>query len=219
LRQDKPAAALEMVTGWRLEPTSRRFERVAEQANRLAHRMGKAVRVEIDDRGVRLDPRRWAPFWSTFVHAVRNAIDHGVEDAGERKQAGKPETARVELSSAVENGSLTIEIRDDGRGVDWDRVRERCIKLGLPGDTRDELIEALFADGVSTKDEVTDLSGRGVGLAALRAAASTEGGHLTLVSEPHRGTCLRFEFPLARLAEIELLPERRASQRLRRLTS
>jgi HPt (histidine-containing phosphotransfer) domain-containing protein/two-component sensor histidine kinase len=219
LRHDQPANALEMISGWRLEPTARRFERVAEQANRLARRMGKAVRVEIDDGGVRLDPRRWAPFWSTFVHAVRNAIDHGVEDAGERKQSGKPETARVELSSAVENGALTIEIRDDGRGVDWERVRGRAIKLGLPDGTHDELVEALFADGLSTKDEITDLSGRGVGLAALRAAASLEGGNLTLVSEARRGTCLRFRFPLARLAELELLPQRRSSQRLPSLTS
>jgi HPt (histidine-containing phosphotransfer) domain-containing protein/two-component sensor histidine kinase len=210
LRQNKPTDVLQIVGAWRLEPISRRFERVAEQANRLARRMGKAVRIDIEDRGIRLDPQRWAPFWSTFVHAVRNAIDHGIEEASERRQHGKSETAQVSLRSSVENGSLAIEIRDDGRGIDWARVRERAHSLGIPTETHGELIEALFADGVSTKTEITDLSGRGVGLAALRAAAHTGGGHVTIVSESQRGTCLRFEFPLDRLPEREFLSDPQA---------
>jgi two-component system, chemotaxis family, sensor kinase CheA len=213
LRQNRPTAdVMQMVTGWRLEPIARRFERAAEQANRLARRMGKAVKVEIDDGGPRLDPRRWAPFWSTFVHAVRNAIDHGVEDTGERARTDKPPTAVVSLRSAIEDGALRIEIRDDGRGVDWDRVRERAARLGLPAATAEELSEALFADGMSTKDEVTELSGRGVGLAALRAVTHSAGGQVTLISERQRGTCVRFDFPLEQLAERELVlePPRRA---------
>ncbi len=220
LRQNRPAAdVLNMVAAWSLEPISRRFERVAEQANRLARRMGKAIRVDIDDRGVRLEPRRWAPFWSSFVHAVRNAIDHGVEPAAERLQVGKPEAARITLSARIENGLLTIEIRDDGRGVSWDRVRERANRLGLRSGTPDELAEALFADGISTKDEVSDLSGRGVGLSALRAAASTASGQVTIVSEPPGGTCVRFEFPHEPVVEPDLLPITRSPPRLRNATT
>ena len=197
LRSSKPTADIvQLITEWRLEPIARRFERVAEQANRLARRLGKAVQVDVDDHGLRLDPKRWAPFWSSFVHAVRNAIDHGVELPGERLEAGKSETAHVALTSSVQGGVLRIEIRDDGRGVDWARVRERAARLGLPSETDDQLVEALFSDGVSTKDEVSDLSGRGVGLAALRAAANHEGGRITVASEPRRGTSLRFEFPV-----------------------
>lgn len=207
LRQNKQADVLQMVSAWRLEPISRRFERVAEQANRLARRMGKAIRIDIDDRGIRLDPQRWAPFWSTFVHAVRNAIDHGIEDASERRENGKSETAQVSLRSTIENGLLAIEIRDDGRGIDWTRVRERARSLGIPTETPGDLIEALFADGLSTRTEISDLSGRGVGLAALRAAAHKEGGQVTIASESQRGTCLRFEFPLDRLSEHESLSE------------
>jgi two-component system chemotaxis sensor kinase CheA len=206
LRQNNPGSdVLQMLTGWRLEPISLRFERVAEQANRLAQRMGKTVQFEIEDKGVRLDPQRWSPFWSTFVHAVRNAIDHGIEDPGERKRQGKPETATVVLRSIVNDGLLTIEIRDDGRGVDWDRVRTRASSLGLPTESQNQLIEALFTDGVSTKDAITDASGRGVGLAALRAAARTEGGRVTIASRPQRGTSLRFEFPVEQLAERDFL--------------
>ena len=208
LRLNKPADVMEIVTAWQLEPIARRFERVAEQADRLARRMGKTVRIDIDDEGVRLDPTRWAPFWSSFVHAVRNAIDHGIEDAGERQRLGKPETARVSLRSTVDNGALTIEIRDDGRGIDWNRVRDRARALGLQTETQRDLVEALFADGVSTKDTVTDLSGRGVGLSALRAAAHSEGGEVTIVSEAQRGTCVRFAFPLDQLAERGFLAHR-----------
>ena len=219
LRQNKPTAdVLQTVTWWRLEPISRRFERIAEQANRLARRMGKAVQVEIEDTAIRLDPQRWAPFWSTFVHAVHNAIEHGVEDAGERQRSGKPETSKLSLRAMVENGSLAIEIRDDGRGVDWDRVRARASALGLRTGTRDELLEALFTGGVSTKDTVADPAGRGVGLAALRAAARTEGGQVTIASRPQRGTCLRFEFPLEQLAEREFLSDGQGSSRQRRMT-
>jgi two-component sensor histidine kinase/HPt (histidine-containing phosphotransfer) domain-containing protein len=214
LRQNKPTAdVLQTVTWWRLEPISRRFERVAEQANRLARRMGKAIHVEIDDKGIRLDPQRWAPFWSTFVHAVHNAIDHGIEESGERQRSGKPETATVSLRAMVEGGSLAIEIRDDGRGIDWDRVRARARSLGLRTETQDQLVEALFADGVSTKDTMTDLSARGVGLAALRAAAHTEGGQVTIASRPHRGTCLRFDFPIEQLAERDFLSDGHGSSR------
>jgi two-component system chemotaxis sensor kinase CheA len=184
------------VAAWRLEPVARRFERVAQQADQLARRMGKAVEVEVDDQGLRLDPERWAPFWSAFVHAVRNAIDHGIESVDERAQTGKPAIARVALHSHLEAGQLVIEIRDDGRGVDWARVRERAARLGLPRDTQAELVDALFADGVSTKDEVSELSGRGVGMSALRAVAHEEGGTITISSEPQRGTCVRFAFPI-----------------------
>jgi chemotaxis protein histidine kinase CheA len=214
LRQNKPTAdVLQTVTWWRLEPVSRRFERVAEQANRLARRMGKRVQVEIDDKGIRLDPQRWAPFWAAFVHAVHNAIDHGIEESGERQRFQKPETATVSLRAMVENESLAIEIRDDGRGIDWDTIRVRARALGMRSDTQAELVEALFTDGVSTKDTVTDLSGRGVGLAALRAAAHTEGGQVTIASRPQRGTCLRFDFPLRGLAERDFLSDAQSSSR------
>jgi two-component system, chemotaxis family, sensor kinase CheA len=210
LRQNKPTAdVMQMLLGWRLEPISRRFERVAEQAHRLARRMGKSIAIDIDDKGVRLDPQRWAPFWSTFVHAVRNAVDHGIEAPGIRKQAGKSETAVLSLRSRIENGSLAIEIHDDGCGVDWECVRERAAKLGLQTTTQSDLIEALFAEGLSTKAQVTEVSGRGIGLPALRAAAHSEGGRVTIVSESQRGTCLRFDFPLEQIAEYGGLGERR----------
>ena len=204
LRAAQPSADIErMIEAWRLEPVARRFERVSEQALRLARQLGKDLTVGVDDRGPRLEPARWSPFWAAFVHAVRNAIDHGIESPDERIAAGKPPQARIDLVSSVEDGALVIEIRDDGRGVDWERVRARARAAGVPHDTRDQLIAALFADGFSTRDEVSETSGRGVGLAVLRAVAVDSGGVVALISEPNRGTTVRFRFPFARLSEAE----------------
>jgi two-component system chemotaxis sensor kinase CheA len=204
LRTAQPIADIErMISAWRLEAVSRRFERVAEQAQRLAQRLGKTVDIEIDDRGVRLEPGKWSPFWAAFVHAVRNAVDHGIEGAEERAAAGKPATARVDLMSAIEDGAMVIEIRDDGRGVDWDRVRDRARTHGLPHDTREQLVSALFSDGFSTRDEVSETSGRGVGLAVLHAVATSSGGGVTITSERNRGTSVQFRFPLDQLSEAE----------------
>src|SRR4029079_17911725 len=86
-----------------------------------------------------------------------------------------------------------------------DRVRARATALGLPAETQNQLVEALFTDGLSNKDAITEDSGRGVGLAALRAAAKTDGGRVTIASRPQRGTLLRFEFPLEQLAERDFL--------------
>ena len=209
LRTAQPAADIEsMVSAWRLEAVGRRFERVAEQAQRLAKRLGKTISVGIDDRGLRLEAARWSPFWAAFVHAVRNAVDHGIEHCDERAAAGKPAQARVELVARVERGAMVIEIRDDGRGVDWERVRDRARERGLDHDTREHLTAALFADGVSTRDGVSELSGRGVGMSALREAAVASGGGITIHSELNHGTCVRFSFPLEQLSEAERPRER-----------
>jgi two-component system chemotaxis sensor kinase CheA len=215
LRASQPAADIErMISAWRLEPVNSRFQRVAEQARRLAKQLGKDVTVESDDHGLRLEPTRWSPFWAAFVHAVRNAIDHGIETAEQRQAAGKPLPARVDLASRIEDGSLVIEIRDDGRGVDWDRVRERARAANLPHDTRDQLVNALFSDGFSTRDEVTETSGRGVGLAVLRAVAVDSGGGIQILSEPNRGTSVRFQFPIDRLSDAERPRDRPAPSRM-----
>ena len=199
LRDGAPAPhGAATLAGWRLEPIELRYARVAEQANRLAGRLGKQVDIDIRGNGVRLDPRAWTGVWAAFVHAVRNAIDHGVEDADERLAHGKPAVARLELSARHEAGGLVLEVRDDGRGIDWERVRAKARAAGLPSSTDAELTEALFVDGFSTRDDLGELSGRGVGLPALRAAARERGGKVSVLSERGRGTRLVLSFPRSR---------------------
>ncbi len=185
-----------VVTSWRYERTSQTFGRMAEQARALAHRLGKGqIEVEVVDHGVRLDPKRFSPLWAAMVHALRNAVDHGIEEIDERRDAGKEGPGRLLLSSRAESTHIVLELGDDGRGIDWPRVAERARRLGLPHDSRKDLEEAVFAAGLSTKNEVSETSGRGVGMAALREVCEELGGRIKIWSEPRLGTRLIIRLP------------------------
>jgi predicted ATPase/HPt (histidine-containing phosphotransfer) domain-containing protein len=183
---------------WGLEPIKLRFQRLGEQARGLAERLGKApVRVHVEHGGVYIDGDAWAPFWSALAHVVRNAIDHGVEDAAERAALGKG-IATLTLKSYLRAGTLVIEFSDDGRGIAWDRLRDKARASGLPTETRKDLIAALFHDGISTRDGVSQISGRGIGMSALAAVCRDMSCEIAVDSAPGQGTTLRFEVPAQR---------------------
>lgn len=191
----------EMVLAWRLEPTQLRLARIAEQAEALAVRLGKApILVEIEANELRLAPEQWGPFWSAAVHVIRNAIDHGLEPADERQDSGKSGPGRVRLRTYTQGPTFAIEFSDDGRGIDWDAVRKKAVALGISSQTHADLKNALCTDGMSTKDSVTELSGRGVGLGAVRRACEDLGGQMEVESVPGHGTTIRFVWPLTSLA-------------------
>jgi two-component system chemotaxis sensor kinase CheA len=157
--------------------------------------MGKAEpTVVIEAEGVRLDAPAWANYWSAMVHAIRNAVDHGLEDAETRVKAGKPPAGRIALGARRAGHQLTFWIEDDGRGIDWDRVKVKAASLRRAHATRADLVEALFADGVSTRDRADAISGRGVGLAALRQAVQALKGAIAVDSTAGKGTVFRFTF-------------------------
>jgi signal transduction histidine kinase len=188
----------EMIEKWRYERTEQTFERMAEQGRSLAVRLQKAPLVlELNHNDVRLDPERFSPLWAAFVHAVRNAIDHGLETPAERQQAGKAEAARITLSSRLDGMAVIIEIADNGRGIDWARVRDMARAAGLPHGSSAELEAVLFTDGVSTKDEITEVSGRGVGLGALRQICQLLDGSIAIHSDLGRGTRLTIRVPIS----------------------
>jgi two-component system chemotaxis sensor kinase CheA len=192
------------------EPVAVRFDGFRRQMARVAERAGKpAPEVTIDADGVRLPPDLLRPFWSSFAHLVRNALDHGVEPADERIAAGKPAAGRIALRAAVAGGAVKIEIADDGRGIAWERVRDRARAAQLPADSHEDLVRALFSDGVTTAREVSETSGRGVGLAAVYAAVKELTGTVEVHSEPARGTRLVFTFSMPSVAPHA----RRRSQR------
>jgi HPt (histidine-containing phosphotransfer) domain-containing protein len=174
-----------------LEPVRPSLERLANYARALAARLGKAEpRVEIVDGGLFVDGKRAAPLFASLVHLVRNAIDHGLETRAERVASGKQD-AVLSLRASVEHGEAVIAIQDDGRGVDWDRVRERARARGLPASSTSDLAAALFHDDFSTRDEATSISGRGVGLAAVQAEVTRLSGRALVESELGRGTLFR----------------------------
>jgi two-component system chemotaxis sensor kinase CheA len=180
-----------------LEPTRTRLQRIAEQARGIARRLTKGeIEIAIEDHDLRLDPKRWATFWSAFIHAVRNAADHGLEGPDERASGGKSNHGRLSLRTMSRGNDLVIEIEDDGRGIDWNALAERARRLGFPTSNDEDIREALFRDGVSTAQEVSDVSGRGVGMGAVRAAARALGGDVTVHSAPGQGTRIEITFPL-----------------------
>lgn len=202
-----------LLDAWRREPVAVRFERLGRQATALARRLGKGpIEVVAADHQLRLDAGRWHAFWGAMIHAVRNAVDHGVESPDERAAAGKPAVAKLTLSARRADGELTITLADDGRGLDWDRVRAKAAQLGLPHATRADLTTALFHDGLSTRDQASELSGRGVGLAALRAAVLDAGGSIDVESALGAGTQFRFRFP-----DLDAIPLRPPTQPMRRV--
>jgi HPt (histidine-containing phosphotransfer) domain-containing protein/HAMP domain-containing protein len=186
----------------RFEHAAKRLALLGEQIQHLANRMGKAhVDVVCEPTKLRLPPRKWGAFWSAFAHVIRNAVDHGIETTEERVLAGKPERATVILRIVHDEPNVTVTVHDDGRGIDWRKIAERAKARGLPHATAGDVQEALFADGISSRAEVTDTSGRGVGLAAVRAAVRQVGGHIEIESEPDRGTTLRIVLPESMLVD------------------
>jgi two-component system chemotaxis sensor kinase CheA len=184
------------ITDWAREPADLRFSRLADQVVATARRLGKAApEVVVDGGGLRLPREKWSSFWGAFVHAVRNALDHGLESTEERALAGKREHGRIDLRARLDGDFVEISLADDGRGVDWERVRAKARGVGLPAETPDDLAEALFFDGLSTRDDATELSGRGVGMGALRSICLKLGGSISVESEVGRGTTVRVRLP------------------------
>ncbi len=185
----------------RLDSVDARVRQIAEQAAILAENLDKNVDVSVDGAGLRFDPVTWGPFWASFAHVMRNALDHGIESPARRARAGKPEAGAFAVRGRLEGDRFVIEVRDDGGGIDWSVLAERARERGLPTATRADLEEALFVDGFSTKEEVDEISGRGVGLGAVRAHCVALGGFVTVASQLGAGTTFRFDFPRAALGD------------------
>jgi two-component system chemotaxis sensor kinase CheA len=162
----------------------------------LARRLGKCdVQVRMSAGRLRFPTTRFAPLWATLAHVVRNVADHGLETPSERSEANKPQPALIELSADVRGDTIVIRIADDGRGVAWEKVEARARERGLPAGTRAELVAALFHDGFSMANTNMELSGRGVGLSAVRATVEGMGGKVSFESERGRGSLIHIELP------------------------
>lgn len=185
------------VASWRGERAAGRLDRYAEDTRSLAARLDKLpLEVEIDaDAELRMPGEIGGEFWGSFVHAIRNAVDHGLEGADARRRAGKPESGRVSLRAQRRGDAFVVAITDDGRGIDWTRVADVARARGLPTATRADLEAALFCDGVSTATQVSETSGRGVGMAALAESCRATGGHIEITSELGKGTTIAFVWP------------------------
>ena len=177
--------------------TFNRFQRVVRE---VSAQLGKQVALEISGAETEIDKTMVERLNDPLLHLVRNAIDHGIELPEVRTAAGKPPQGSLSLRARHESGSIIIEIGDDGRGIDRDRVRRKAIERGLitaDASLRDaEILELLFAPGFSTAEAVTDLSGRGVGMDVVKRNIEQLRGTVELASEPGKGSTVRMRLPL-----------------------
>jgi chemotaxis protein histidine kinase CheA len=136
-----------------------------------------------------------------LLHLVKNAMDHGLEPPNERRAGGKPETGKIAVRAAIERSQIKISIDDDGRGIDPERIKAKAVAKGIVSTvqadelTRNQVLELLFHPGFSTAESITETSGRGVGMDAVRSMVEDLGGELTMESQPHRGTKMQMCFP------------------------
>jgi glucose-6-phosphate-specific signal transduction histidine kinase/HPt (histidine-containing phosphotransfer) domain-containing protein len=196
--------ALIRLTRLRFEPVEVPLTRLANQARALSQRLGKGDPViDIDARELRLDPLRWGPLFSEMVHMIRNSVDHGFDTAEERASRQKPRRPRLRLGAYQRARRLEFEIEDDGRGIDWHAVRQSAARHGIVAETESELTAALFASGVTSREAVTETSGRGVGLAGVYARVRALGGSISVTSERGIRTRWVLSFPLSALGRAE----------------
>jgi len=202
---DTPRTELvRMLNACRAESIATRLDYFADQALRLAESLQKLpVETSVDAGGLRAPRGALDDFWAAFVHVIRNAVDHGLETAAERAASGKQQPRRVTLRSRLDRDAFVIEVEDNGRGVDWEAIRARARAARLPHATRADLVRALCADGLTTRAGASELSGRGVGMSAARAACERLGGLIEVVSEPARGTLVRFRWPGNRVGVLD----------------
>lgn len=192
----------QMVQELRCEPVAARLEQAKRLLEVSSKQLGKTPPlVQVEHSDLRVPPGPWAPFWSILSHVLNNAVDHGLESDDERRVAGKSLPGTVGLSVLIEQSEVVVEVRDDGRGIDWERVRQQASEQKLPHESRADLEKALFTDRFSTRDRVSQVSGRGVGLSAVHHVVTAMGGRIELESERGVGTKCRFRFAASALVQ------------------
>jgi two-component system chemotaxis sensor kinase CheA len=188
------AMALRMIP---IKPVFQKMERLARD---LARSFGKKVHFTTSGEDTELDRTVVEEIGDPMVHMVRNALDHGLELPEQRLASGKPETGVVHLSAYHEGGSIVIELRDDGRGMDPERIRRKAVEKGLIAQgatlTREETLALIFAPGFSTAEQVTSVSGRGVGMDVVRRNIEKLRGTVEITSGLGTGSTFRIKLPL-----------------------
>ena len=136
------------------------------------------------------------PFFTALPHVLRNAVDDGIETPEERMELGKPLEGTLSLTARLDGDDAVVTVQDDGKGIDWSRVEAAARSRGLPAETHQDLIAALFSDGVTTRDQATEASGRGIGTAAVLATIQQFGGIVEVETTAGQGTSFVFRAPL-----------------------
>ena len=192
----------ETVTRTRMQKIDALFSALPRMVRDTAAEVGKSVTLHIEGSDVELDREMIEMMRDPLVHIVRNAIDHGIEAPAERRILGKRENGRLAISARQSGNQIIIEISDDGRGIDTERLIRKVAAQGARGEAELRLLsdkaklDLVFEAGLSTKDEVTAISGRGVGMDVVRANVEQIGGRIELFSTLGKGLCIAIHVPL-----------------------
>lgn len=198
------------VMGICMVPIERLFNRFPSVVRRLAREQEKDVELVLQGQETELDKAIVEQIHDPLVHLLRNAVAHGIESAEARRGQGKPPVGRIQLSSRHHHNSVIIEIADDGRGIDPERIKHAALQKGLISEDRahtmgdDAAVHLIFAPGFSTADEVTDVSGRGIGMDVVKESVERLRGMVDIRTAAGRGTTIRIRLPLT-LAVLQVL--------------
>jgi two-component system chemotaxis sensor kinase CheA len=190
----------ESIMAIRMVPISFAFNRLPRLVHDVSAKLDKRAELTISGEQTEIDKTLIEKIGDPLVHMVRNAVDHGIESPADRREAGKPETGQLHIEAVHKGGNVVIEIRDDGRGLNSDKIlakaRERGVVSAEAKLSESQIFDLIFAPGFSTSDEVSDLSGRGVGMDVVRSNILELGGDTELESKLGEGTVVRIILPL-----------------------
>ncbi len=206
----KAVANLDLVTAdlqlsvmkTRMQPIKKVFGRFPRVVRDLARNLKKEIRLEMIGEDTDLDKNLVEALADPLVHLVRNSVDHGIEMPDEREKAGKPREGTVILSASQEGDHILLSIEDDGRGMDPDKLRDIAVAKGLMDREAANRLEdkecynLIFAPGFSTKEEISDISGRGVGMDVVKTSITQLNGSIEIDSQLGRGTRIDIKVPL-----------------------
>lgn len=194
----------------RMVPIERVFNRFPRMVRDLSKELGKEIKLEMSGEETEVDRTVIDEIGDPLIHLIRNSIDHGIEGPEERVSLGKDVAGIVKLRAYPDGNNVVIEVEDDGKGIDVDKVIKKAIEKGIISQTRayeltqEEAIDLLFSAGFSTADNITDISGRGVGLDVVKTKIEAIGGNVEVETEKGKGTKFTIRLPLT-LAIIQAL--------------
>src|SRR3984957_8275443 len=194
----------------RMVPVDQLFRRFPRMVRDVARQCGREVELDISGQDTDLDKGILDAIAEPLTHLVRNAVSHGIEPPDERRKLGKPAQGTIRLNAYHQGNQLVVEITDDGRGIDAQKIRAKAIELGMatPEEvtrlTDAEVFEFIFRPGFSTADEVTEVSGRGVGMDVVQSVMHRLKASISVETRPGKGSTFRMKLPLT-LAIIKAL--------------
>jgi two-component system chemotaxis sensor kinase CheA len=199
-------------------PVKTVFQRIPRLVRDLARSLGKEVRLVIEGEGIELDKTILEQIGDPLIHVIRNSVDHGIESPDERRAQGKDASGQLTLRARHEAGGVTLEVTDDGRGLNAEALKRKAVEKGLlsaeaaDGMSEQAAFQLVFLPGLSTAAKVTDVSGRGVGMDVVRSNVQNLNGTIELRSKLEQGTSLLIKLPTSLMISKGILLEAGAQE-------